>query len=94
VSTETQTILQSKQVLECFYPPEIKTAPAVPNEASSSSVGGISTSESTQGSSTGVVDNNVPLASKGKLSKGQKKNAKARAKKEAAKNTEESSAHE
>jgi hypothetical protein len=66
----------------------------VPNEASSSSVGGISTLESTQGSSAGVVDNNVPLASTdGKLSKGQKKKVKARAKKEAAKNTEESSAH-
>jgi hypothetical protein len=50
--------------------------------------------ESTQGSSVGVVDNNVPLASTdGKLSKGQKKKVKARAKKEAAKDTEESSAH-
>jgi hypothetical protein len=65
-------ILQSKQVLECFYPPEVETMLSALNKDSSGNAS-IATSGATQTSPTGIADKDkAPL----NVTKGQKKKAK------------------
>ncbi|KAJ6557270.1 hypothetical protein DFH09DRAFT_541455 [Mycena vulgaris] len=75
----------STQVLEYCYP-TFETTPAVPNEASSPRVG--PTSAAQDPSTSLARGENVPSTSPPqKLSRGQKKNAKSKARKNAARNT-------
>jgi hypothetical protein len=71
-------ILQSKQVLECFYLPEVETVLSALNKDSISGNARVATTEATQTTPTGIADKDkAPL----NVTKGQKKKAKAEAKK-------------